>query len=219
MRTITLSICLFATLLCQTALADDREDFGNQMSYFYLTPSQESFDTFQEKADQFQNELESAGNGADILVAVMIAKISGAHNWPIRDSILGRKAQEILRGQSSLAIYVQDDSQVDPSKLDVWWASFFATGDENYLEKIFQYAGVELPKEDIGRMLIGGAATWSFKANCRQHKKVTEFARQKLNSLSTSKSQVKFLKECIEFAEMQETEPADLRDAPKPARP
>jgi hypothetical protein len=219
MKTVALFIYLVATLCCQSVLADDLEDFGKQMSYFYLTPSQESFNTFQKNADRFRDRLEGAGNGADILVAVMIAKISQTNNWPIGDGAFGKRAKEIVEGKSRLAKYVIDDSQVDPTKLDVWWASFFATGDELFLEKIFQHAGLELPKGDIGRMLVVGAATWSFKANCRQHKKVLEFARRKLNSLSISEAQAKFVKESIAFSETKSTEQGAPGDTPKAARP
>ena len=219
MKTVALLIHLVAALWCQSVLAADFEDFGQQMSYFYLTPSQESFNTLQKNADRFRDKLEGAGNGADILVAVMIAKISQTNNWPIGDGGLGRRAKEIVEGKSRLATYVIDDSQVDPTKLDIWWVSFFATGDDHFLENIFQYAGLELPKGDIGRMLVIGAATWSFKANCRQHKRVLEFARQKLNSPSISEAQAKFVKESIAFAETRSTEQGAPGDAPKAARP
>ena len=214
MKSISLLICLVASLWCQSVLADDLEEFGNQMSHFYMAPSQESFSVLQKNADQFRAKLEGAGNGADILVAVMIAKISQIHHWPIGDGAFGKRAKEIAEGKSQLAKYIIDDSQVDPTKLDVWWASFSATGDERYLGNIFQYAGLELPKGDIARMLVVGAATWSFKANCRQHKKVLEFAKKKLNSPTVPEAQAKFVKECIEFAEANSTEPGTPGDAP-----
>lgn len=215
MKSIVLLICLAVSFWWQSVRADDLEKFGNQMSYFYLAPSQESFNAFQKNANEFRGELEGAGNGADILVAVMIAKISQLHSWPIGDGEFGRRAKEIAEGKSQLARYVIDDSKIDPTKLDVWWASFFATGDERYLGNIFQYAGLELPKGDIARMLIVGAATWSFKANCRQHKKVLEFAKKKLNSPAVPEVQTEFAKECIEFAEASDTEQGGPGGAPK----
>lgn len=219
MKSVTIFIYLVATLWCQSVLADTLEDFGNQMSYFYLAPSQESFSKFQKNADQLRDKLEGSGNGADILVAVMIAKISQTRHWPIGSSAFSERAKEIMEGKSPLAKYVVDDSRVDPAKIDVWWASFFAMGDERFLENIFQYASLELPKGDIGRMLLVGAATWSFKANCRQHKKVLEFARQKLNSPSVSEVQAKFVKECITFAETKSAEQGVPEETPKAARP
>lgn len=214
-RTAVFLVFFAATLGCPSALAVDLEEFGRRMTYFYLAPSRESFDKFQKTADQFRDKLEGSRNRADILAAVMIAKISQTHNWPIGDGVFGKKAKEIAEGKSRLARYVIDDLQVDPLKLDVWWVGFSATGDERFLENIFQYAGHELPKDDIRRMLLVGAATWSFKANCRQHRKVLEFARRKLLAPSISDAQVKFVKECIAFAEANSAG----RSAPMPNRP
>jgi hypothetical protein len=67
---------------------------------------------------------------------------------------LGKTAKEILDGVSELAKYVNDDSQIDPTKPDVWWASFFATGSPQYFEHLFHYAAQKLPEHDAGRMLV-----------------------------------------------------------------
>ncbi|MEN8207251.1 MAG: hypothetical protein ABFS24_14775 [Pseudomonadota bacterium] len=179
------------------------EEFGYKMSYFYLAPGQEEFSAFQKSADHFKPRLDETGNGADILVAVMIARISETYGWPIADGAFAARSKEILEGKTDFAKYISDDSQVDPTKLDIWWASFSATGEERYLENIFQYAGQELPKGDTGRMLVIGAAKWSFKANCRQHDKVLHFAKIKLESATATESQKSFLKECIDYAESE----------------
>ena len=205
MKTLTFSFYAAVLLLSQTAIAGSFEDFGRQMPYFYLSPSKESFSEFQQNADKFRDKLKGAKNGADILVAVMIARISEAHGWQIAEGAFSKRAKEIAEGKSRLAKYIRDDSQVDPAKIDVWWASFFATGDEQYLEKILRFAGLELPKGDIQRMLVIGAATWSFKANCRQHKRVLEFAKRQLRSSSAPERQRLFLKECIAFAQNKDT--------------
>lgn len=210
---------LISALFCQGVLADDLEDFGYQMSYFYLSPSEKAFESLQAKAEQLRGRLESAGNGADILTAVMIARISEKHGWTIDDGHLGAIAKEILKGNSRLAKYVADDSQVDPGKLDVWWASFFGTGDEQFLEKIFRFAGLDLPDGDIGRMLIIGAATWSFKANCRQHEKVLDFAKRKLDAPGLAKSQAGFVRDCIEYASAKKTDQGASVNVPVPASP
>lgn len=219
MRVLATILYFAAAIWSQTSFADALEEFGNQMSYFYLSPSQDKFNAIQRNADNLREKLEESQNGADILVAVMVAKISKKHQWPIINSAFGLRAKEIMDGKSSLAKYVLDDSQVDPTKLDVWWASFFAVGEEKYLDNIFQYAGLELPKGDLGKMLVIGAASWSFKANCKQHQKVLEFARQKLRSPSVPEVQKIFIKECIAFAEGKGTEqgaPGDAREAAHP---
>ena len=215
MRTLTLIISWTLTLLYQSVLADTIEDFGKQMTYFYLSPTQESFNSFQRNADRFRDELVGGKNGADLLVTVMIARISQMYHWPTIESAFSEPAKEIAHGKTPLAKYIQDDSQVDPKKLDVWWASFFATGDENYLNSIFQFAGQELPRGDLGKMLVVGAATWSFKSNCTQHRKVLEFVKQKLSSHSLSKAQTNFANECIRLAESQDRRPGISEPKPK----
>ncbi|MYN44720.1 hypothetical protein GTP23_06480 [Pseudoduganella sp. FT93W] len=190
-----------ATLCCQSAWADELKDFGTQMSYFYLTPTPEAFEAFQKNAERWRKELDKAGKGSDVLVAVMIARISQKNNWPISEGMIGLRAKEIADGQSRLAKYVVDDTQVNAAKLDIWWASFFATGEEIYLANIFQYAGLELPKGDMARMLVIQAASWSFKANCRQHPKVLAFAKQRLTSPSTSEAQARFIRDAIAYAD------------------
>jgi len=201
MKTFAVALLLVSCLWGHSAAVNDLDEFDNQMSSFYLSPSENAFQIFQKRAIQFQNKLEGSKNGADLLVAVMIARASQTYGWPIADSVFGDKAKEIIAGKSPLAMYVSDDSRVDPTKLDIWWASFLATGDTLFLEKIFVYVGHELPKDNINKMLVIGAATWSFKSNCKQHKKVLEFAKIKLGLVSISESQRKFLKECIAYAE------------------
>ena len=45
-------------------------------------------------------------------------------DWPITGkSKVAATAKEITAGNSQVARYVQDDTIVDPSKLDVWWVS------------------------------------------------------------------------------------------------
>jgi len=186
--------------------AQTLKDFGSTMPYFYLTPSEASFSKFQIAADHFRTELVGGENGAALLTSVMIARISEKNGWPIADGAFSATAKEILGGQSELATYIADDSKVDPTKLDVWWTSFFGTGDDRYLENIFRYTGLEFPKGDISGMLVIGAATWSFKSNCQQHKRVLEFAKQKLSSPGIPESQITFLKECISSAQQSDIE-------------
>jgi hypothetical protein len=208
MKNLAFIICLISTFWSQPAFSDSFKDFGHQMSHFYLAPSKESFSEFQRNAEQFRGKLEGTSSHPDIQVMVMIAKISQMHCWPIEDGVFGERAKDIVEGKSSFARYILDDLQVDPLKIDVWWASFFATGDEQYLENIFQYAGKELPRDDISKMLVKGVATWSFQVNCIKHKKVLAFARQKLRSSFLSETQCEFVRECIDEAQQRQLAPA-----------
>ena len=178
------------------------EAYSTDLTNFYLSPSPQNFDTVQLKADKFKRRLKKTKTNADLMVSVMIARIAEKYSWPIyHNSNIGRTAQEILDGQSQLAEYIVDDGQVDLLKLDLWWASYFATGDVIYLNKLLVYAGEDVHEGDIDGMLIT-AATWSFTVNCNNHDLVREYASK---CLANSKYQNK--KEYLEACINQQAEP------------
>lgn len=185
-----------------------RDDFVREMAYFYLSPDPEAFAGLQQRAERFLPELEAAGNGADLLVAVMIAAISRQYGWPVSAGGFAARADELLAGETDLAKYVADDTQVDPAKLDIWWVSFSATGDEGYLEKLYQQAAMDPPREDSERALVVGAAKWSFRANCATHGRVLAFAERKLRNTLVSERQKNLLDECIAHAATERAEQA-----------
>lgn len=173
------------------------EETGKEMMNFYLAPTREAFERYQKNADALVEKMDTSKNGADALMAVGIARISQKYNWPITGvGKASEAARGILAGDTSLAKFVADDRQVDPFKLDVWWVSFFSTGDTQYLKKILIYAGEPLPEHDMNRMLIVGSAQWSFRSNCQQHKAVMDFAKAELDA-ATSPEKRKFLESCI----------------------
>lgn len=194
-------IFLFVFLVASFCHENELQKFGIQMSYFYENPTEKSFIEFQKNATNFEQQLKSSKNHADIMVALMIARISEKHNWPIQDTFLRQQSLEILQGKSKLAKFINDDSAVNPTKLDIWWTSYFATGDDQYLHKILQFAGEEMPKDDVAKLLIIGAATWSFKSNCKQHKSVRDFALKISKDTSLSPKKHAYLLEVIEFAD------------------
>jgi hypothetical protein len=171
-------------------------NFAEENSYFYLNPTKQRFNELERQADGFANALEGDGK-ADMLTAVEIAKISEKYQWEIVGSgKISDMARQIRGGTSRLAQYVDDDGQVDLHKLDVWWVSFFATGETKYLAKILKYAEPLQRGKPATAQLVPFAASWSFKSNCGQHQAVVAFAKQCLetNSFPSKKD---FLKQCI----------------------
>lgn len=171
------------------------------MSNFYLTSTEANFIQFQKSADKFEDQLKSSGNSADIMIALMIARISEKHNWPIQQSFFSKQAKEILEGKSDLAKFLNNDDAVTPAKLDFWWASYFATGEEQYLLKILRFAGEEIPKGDTAKLMVIGAATWSFKSNCKQHKTIRDFALKISKDNTISEYKRNYLIESVKFAD------------------
>lgn len=214
--------CLFAAF-AHAAPNDGIEELEYQMSYFYLSPSKTSFELLQQLAGQHSAKFKSSGNGAEMLMATLISKASQAHGWPIQDGPFAKLAREISAGTSDVAKFVSDDRVVDPSKLDTWWVSFFATGDSRYLENLLVYAGEEMPEKDIEHMLVIGAATWSFTSNCHQHERVRAFAQQKLSGTNLSTEKITYLQQCVAAGKARTLQPDSASDAPaqatKPAPP
>lgn len=186
---------LFAFMsLCAKAV--DLEEFGNEVMYFYTQPTIEKFEKIQDVANSNSIELESA----KLLFAVEVARISEKNGWPIKKGVFGDIALQILNKESELNSYINDDNEVNPEKLDIWWSSFFGTGSEIYLDKIFKYAGEEMPKGDLDKLMVIGAATWSFKANSKQHEVVKEYVLKKLKEAVLDAKKVEYLRECIAYA-------------------
>jgi hypothetical protein len=192
---------LFACILVPGTVrgGEEEDDFGHRMTFFYLAPTEAGFAALQDAAEQRREELVGEGGGVGMLVCVMIARVSQKHGWQIKDNFLGRKAQELIANETEFARYVNDDRMVDPGKLDIWWVSYFATGETKYLDKIYRFAGLKPDKEEMGQMLVVGAASWSFRSNCRQHPSVMEYAKGKLAGAEGEK--LEFLKKCVAVEE------------------
>jgi len=70
-----------------------------------------------------------------------------------------------------------------PQFLDALWGSFFATGDERYVQRLISALAMLDAKGDVTKMLIGGAAQWSLTSNAVQHPKVMQICEVELNRL------------------------------------
>jgi hypothetical protein len=194
------AVFAFVVGIAADAATDNQalDKFGERMSYFYLNPTKQQYDELQSGADRFAAAMQKLGNKSDVSTAAFFAKVSEKHNWDITGkSNVADMAREIRSRHSQLANYVEDDRQVDPAKLDLWWSSFFATGETKYLAKILRYAEpLKRTKHITSDLMIAYAATWSFKSNCGQHKAVAAFAKECLDS-NAFPSKKDFLKECI----------------------
>lgn len=189
-------IAIFFVLVSWFAHAADLEGLGNDVMYFYMQPTKEKFDNIQTIANANASEL----GKSKLMLSVEVARISEKNGWPIKNGVIGAMATQVLDRESDLYRYVNDDDQVSAEKLDIWWSSFFGTGEEVYLDKIFTYAGEEMPKGDLDRMMVIGAATWSFKANSKQHEAVKNYALKKWKESGLDAKKKEYVHRCIEYA-------------------
>ena len=178
------------------------EETATHMANFYSTPTQIEFDMIQRGLESNLHELEAKGNAADTLASVFLATVHAKHGWPIRDlGSLDDGARSIERRDGTpLSKYVDDDHAIDPGKLDIWWIEFFATEDTQYLDKLVAQIGDVKAQSGVNRILITGAANWSFAANCRQHPIVLRHAKHLL-SLDPPLPNKKALQEVVARAE------------------
>jgi hypothetical protein len=195
--TLSILLVLAFSAVAAPAVSSELEKLGKRMTCFYKAPTKEEFENFQKDIVPFQDFFAKRPD-TKLLVAVFIARVSKKYGYPITDTPFAEMARKILDPKSDLAKLSDDDSKISPTKLDVWWTSFFATADTKYLEKIFQFVGRDMDNDrNVRNLLVDGAANWSFKSNCRQHEKIMAFAKAKLEKGSLPPSKIKFLKQCV----------------------
>jgi len=82
-------------------------------------------------------------------------------------------AVKISDQEKSAPYNVRNISAISPQILDLWWYSFFATGDDVFIKKIIDALSF-LEDRDFQKRLTGEAAKWSLTSNADQHKRVRE---------------------------------------------
>ena len=94
-------------------------EFGNRMSFFYLSPTQESFDRIQDDSVRYLGALQSKDSNADNLASVFIAKCSEKYGWPVKKGPYFHPVTDILNPESKFAEYMADNSIMNADKLDI----------------------------------------------------------------------------------------------------
>ena len=69
---------------------------------------------------------------------------------------------------------------IDPGAIDVFWGSFFATGDEHFVERVIGALALLRSEHDALKIRIGASAETSLVSNARQHEKVMEICKARL---------------------------------------
>jgi hypothetical protein len=73
-----------------------------------------------------------------------------------------------------------NDAIASPSFIDALWGSFFATGDERFVQRIIGTLSLLKSQGNTQDVLIGGAAKWSLTSNAIQHPRVLEICEAEL---------------------------------------
>lgn len=190
-------VVLVCLLSCDAKAESTLKSLSLAMGAFGDAPSKAAFEDIEQLVEKSDPELEQMTNAAPLLAAVFEYRAAQKYQWKIiGSSVVARVAKELVSGKSKLTAYINDDSQVDATKLDIWWSSYNATRDESYLKKVLYYVDDNAPKSDLKRLLLARLAAWSFASNCKAHESVRNFAQRCLaNPLYTSKAT--FLRTCV----------------------
>ncbi|MCP3850725.1 MAG: hypothetical protein GY694_10895 [Gammaproteobacteria bacterium] len=158
------------------------DDLGQRVMFFYIKPSKSEFDAIQYGININLKELSAGAENTVKLMAVFLGKVQMKHGWPIMDlGMIDDGARSIAtHDDSEFSRFVWNDAQLSPTRIDIWWGSFFATGDTNYLAKIIDQVGDLDAQSGTNNILVMGSANWSFESNCRQHRAVLDYAKHVL---------------------------------------
>jgi hypothetical protein len=164
--------------LSTAAAAKSLEAVSDDLTHFYEAPTAARFAALQADVETHKAALGPSIGNPGLLISVAFARIAAKHGWQLRDGAYAVTASEILDGRTAVAKYVADDKAVDAAKLDIWWASYFATGETVYLEKIAAQAKAS-PGDDRMRVAVVAAARWSLASNCRMHPSIAAYLKSR----------------------------------------
>ncbi|MDP8079610.1 hypothetical protein [Phocoenobacter skyensis] len=197
-------LSIFCSQMSFATAITDVNQLGQKMMSFYQNPQQQRFDEIQ------QGMMALYGKTTKIPIMVVWANaVSQKYGWKINQDFYPELVKQLRNSQSEFSQFVANDEIVVSMKLDIWWSSFFATGEDKYVRKIFdqaikfkevkQYLDNKKTQtnQDAFYLMTLFSADWSFKANCKHHKKIRTFAHkwQREKSLTTEAKQL--LATCI----------------------
>jgi len=128
-----------------TLRAESFKATGERMTHFYLSPTLQDFDTIQKGIKSHLKKFESRDeeSGTALMAAVFLARVTEKYHYPLLDiGDLDDTAKSIIaKDASEISNYVNDDSQVDPGKLDLWWVGQLFRDGRNALPRQHSRAG------------------------------------------------------------------------------
>jgi hypothetical protein len=181
------------------------EQVGEAVTWFYRQPSEATFTDIALDLGALEPELAKTRGGFGSLCAVFLWRCVQYHGYTIPDAASGRSVErarlllsDVPATDVGWVTSIRATGVMSPPLLDVCWVSYFATGDTTHLGRIVDSAVQPLPPKTIS--VVASTARWSFKANCRQHPSVLQFAKQQRLS-SNDENRSAFLDECIMYGQ------------------
>ena len=207
----SLSLLFFLVPPLIVSALDGMDELYRQMMVFHVEPTKANFDRIQELMKKNLDALAQKENDRKALrIAIFLARVKEKYSWDIADiGSFDDLAREISQGSSDLARYVNRDDMVDPLKLDIWWRSYFATGDDKYLTKLLEQTGdlddlkkMEVDSQEdrdlfLKRVVLMSVANGSVKFNCQHFPSVLQHVKKAV-AYESNTGRKRFLEECIQ---------------------
>ena len=165
-----------------------------KITTFYKNPTQEVFSSISNVIETNNDFImkTSEKSGVHFVLATFIARASSKNEFEISgEGEILKLAKDIATNnqENDVAKAINDNENVTPRKLDLWWTSFYATGETDYLDRILAQLNSEDP-------LLQELAAWSFKSNCKARPDVKSFAKKAIEDEKYTKHK-EFLEKCI----------------------
>ena len=160
---------------------------GGDMMTFFRDPSEERFLRIVTVMEEHGDVLKEFPRLAPPIMFLAVASEKygyelGGQSDTLRTAVAVRDKDLSVRW----AKVIHSDHMLNGTRLDLWWSSFFATGDRKYLKRIVrEMKDLEKPevkegeKPDLERTMayaVSESAKWSFRSLARQLPEVAGFA-------------------------------------------
>lgn len=186
-------------------------EMSKKVSFFHENPTDENFQEIAKTIDRWKDELEGLDKrrGFQSILSTFVARVHEKYDYEIEgDNSINQLAKEILNPETKNedAKFIQNDELITRQKLDLWWSSFYATGEDKYLQLLLARTGskemIQEAQQANNTTLanIMGAASWSFASNLNQQEAVQNFAKAMLEN-EDMEAKHEFLKDCLDKVE------------------
>ncbi len=163
---------------------------NDELNYFVETYYMEPHPELVDSALQFINSSGLANNENAIAPILMtfscifdLSSSGQKEKWREKILELNPPAKTILlRSINQTPDELLNNVETSPAKNDMYWSSFFITGEQKYLDAIIATLGHLDERKDLMLFLTAASAKWSLSSNAKIHKKV----RDALEDLKTN---------------------------------
>ena len=176
------------------------------LTTFYQKPTQAQMNQLTKSLSEHSDEI-SLRTSLGLFSAIVMGYASQKNNLQINgqgEVFDAAKAIAADDESARLVQYLKNHGSVDQTRLDIWWYSFFATGDSQYLDRILEQTGDLFADEFRGDARAALIANGSLMTHAAKHKAVAQYCEKALVKKALVKNQdhwrESLLKHCLAFS-------------------